>query len=190
VQIPAVSANIQTDEDGDEGDDDDNDNDNDNDDDNDLGPRVKACFLKEQLRILFASLPNGTQTVEVLITGNLTGGSSFQGSVSVIVVKEEGLARGHQGRGPKNFPHASPNPFNPSTTINFELSRPGSVNLRIYDVAGRLVKTLTDGFMGSGPHSVGWDGTTRDGSRVSSGVYFYVLQTPERTVKSQLVVMK
>jgi flagellar hook assembly protein FlgD len=64
------------------------------------------------------------------------------------------------------------------------------VRLQIYDVSGRLVKTLADGFMGEGVHSVGWDGTARNGSRASSGVYFYVLRTPERTAKNQLVMMK
>jgi len=64
------------------------------------------------------------------------------------------------------------------------------VRLHIYDVSGRLVKTLVDQFMANGAHGVTWDGTTRNGSRASSGVYFYVLQTPERTVKSQIVVAK
>jgi len=41
-----------------------------------------------------------------------------------------------------------------------------------------------------GVHSVGWDGKAGNGSQAASGVYFYVLQTPERTVKSQLVMMK
>jgi flagellar hook assembly protein FlgD len=84
----------------------------------------------------------------------------------------------------------SPNPLNPSTTISFVLSRPGSVRLDVYDVSGRLVKALANEFMGTGPHSVGWDGTSRQGARVASGVYFYVLQTPELTVKSHLVVAK
>jgi len=64
------------------------------------------------------------------------------------------------------------------------------VKLNVYDVSGRLVKTLADRFMGSGVQHVGWDGTSRAGSRVASGVYFYVLETPDRTVKSQLVVAK
>jgi hypothetical protein len=44
--------------------------------------------------------------------------------------------------------------------------------------------------MEAGVHDVRWDGSTRTGTKVASGVYFYVLQTPERTVKSQLVVAK
>ncbi|HMI32210.1 MAG TPA: PKD domain-containing protein, partial [Candidatus Limnocylindrales bacterium] len=161
----------------------------------------KACFSKESLRVLFASLLNGRRSVDVTITGDLAGGGSFSEVVSVVVIKggNSGLAKGQEDDGEehaeghgngKDFSHASPNPFNPNTTISFELSRPGSVRLHIYDVSGRLVKTLADGFMGEGAHSVAWDGTARNGSRVSSGVYFYVLDTPERSVKSQLVMMR
>ena len=157
---------------------------------------LQVCFSKSTLRTLFASLPNGRRSVDVTITGDLAGGCEFHASVEVIVVKGNGGFAGHDDEdddaqyGDGRFSHASPNPFNPSTTIHFELSRPGSVRLHIYDVAGRLMKTLADEFMASGAHHVTWDGTSRSGSRVASGVYFYVLETPERTVKSQLVVAK
>jgi len=74
--------------------------------------------------------------------------------------------------------------------INFELSRPGSVKLQVFDVSGRLVNTLANEVMSGGPHGVPWDGTSRDGSRVSSGVYFFVLQTPDGMTRNQLVVVK
>jgi hypothetical protein len=142
----------------------------------------RACFSKESVRILFASLPDGRQTVEVTIAGSLTGGGAFEGTVSVIVVKGALGALAHA--------NATPNPFNPQTVINFELSRPGSVKLQVFDVSGRLVNTLADEVMSGGPHGVPWNGTSRDGSRVSSGVYFYVLQTPDGMTRNQLVVVK
>ncbi|HYR51425.1 MAG TPA: Ig-like domain-containing protein [Candidatus Dormibacteraeota bacterium] len=163
---------------------------------------VKACFGKDDLRALFEGLPNGIRVVEVAISGTLTSGGSFRGTVSVLVIKGSFAAHGDDdgeedaaafpsaGAGLNLQPYASPNPFNPQTTIHFALSAPGSVRLHVYDVSGRLVKTLADEVMGSGLHAVAWDGTARSGSRVSSGVYFYVLQTPERTFKSQLVVTK
>ena len=88
------------------------------------------------------------------------------------------------------FGRASPNPFNPSTTISFTLSQPGRVRLRIYDVSGRLVNTLADQFMGAGPQEVRWNATDKDGSSVSSGVYFYTLETPGRVMQSSVVVAK
>jgi len=153
----------------------------------------EICFTKDQLRVLFASLSSGRRTVTITITGDLNGGGTFIASLDVVVVKGGGagsLAKDDEGNGEDSFAYASPNPLNPSTTISFELSRPGTVRLNVYDVSGRLVKALANEFMGVGPHEVGWDGTSRQGARVASGVYFYVLQTPELTVKSHLVVAK
>ena len=145
---------------------------------------LKACFSKGDLRTLFASLPNGRQSVNVTISGDLTSGAPFTASVSVDVVKAGGgaLARFNA--------NASPNPFNPATTISFQTSKPGNVSLQVFDVSGRLVNTLANQYMGTGYHEVRWGGTSVTGSKVSSGVYFYVLKTAEGTVKDQLVVTK
>jgi hypothetical protein len=65
-----------------------------------------------------------------------------------------------------------PDPFNPATTINFELRAATTVNLKVYDTAGRLVTTLVNGWRQAGGHEV-----TFDGSGLASGVYLYALQT-------------
>jgi endonuclease/exonuclease/phosphatase family metal-dependent hydrolase len=64
-----------------------------------------------------------------------------------------------------------PNPFNPSTTVRFELDRAASVKLKIYDARGRLVRELAAGTFTAGIHGVLWDGTDRAGRQVASGVY-------------------
>ncbi len=69
----------------------------------------------------------------------------------------------------------SPNPFNPGTTIRFDLAEAGVVRLMITDVTGRAVATLLDGFAEAGPHEVSWRGRDKDGQSVSSGVYLYRL---------------
>jgi hypothetical protein len=66
-----------------------------------------------------------------------------------------------------------PNPFNPSTRIQFALPTKGHVSLKIYNVAGQLVKTLQNGVMDAGSHELTWDGSNNLGSNVASGVYFY-----------------
>lgn len=66
----------------------------------------------------------------------------------------------------------SPNPFNPTTTIRFELRARQFVSLVIYDAAGRAVRTLVRGETGPGDHGVVWDGENDSGQSVSSGVYF------------------
>ncbi|RKZ08847.1 hypothetical protein DRQ05_00760 [bacterium] len=82
-----------------------------------------------------------------------------------------------------------PNPFNPSTTIRFNMKAKGHVSLKVYNVAGRLVKTLADGVFNAGSHSVDWDGTNNSGARVASGIYFYKMETRgfKRTKKMVLL---
>ncbi|RKZ16324.1 hypothetical protein DRQ50_06295 [bacterium] len=70
------------------------------------------------------------------------------------------------------FGAAVPNPFNPSTRLEFELPRDLTVNLGIYDVSGRLVRSLARGLREQGRHRIEWDGTDRSGRPVASGVYF------------------
>jgi hypothetical protein len=83
-----------------------------------------------------------------------------------------------------------PNPFNPSTRISFDLAQRENVSISVYDVKGRLVNTLYSGQLGAGPHSVEWDGTSAEGTRVSSGVYLYVLQTSTETIARRMVLLK
>jgi serine protease len=66
----------------------------------------------------------------------------------------------------------APNPFNPQTVLTFEVAVPGRVSLAIYDVAGKLVRTLVDDSRPVGRHEATWNGTDDSGQRVSSGVYF------------------
>ncbi len=68
---------------------------------------------------------------------------------------------------------AWPNPFNPSTEVRFNLDRPGSVELRIYDVRGALVNAIDRGYCSNGPVSIPWNGSNSRGSTVASGIYFY-----------------
>jgi len=139
---------------------------------------LPVVFEMVNLGILFDSVPPGSHTVDLTIRGIIAGGGVFEAPVTVTVEKK---APGG---------HASPNPFNPYTTISFETRAPGKVRLRIFDVSGRLVTTLADRAMGAGLQEVRWDGTTRMGSRVSSGVYFYVLETPSGVFKNSLVVAR
>ena len=96
-------------------------------------------------------------------------------------------------REPENFKlnQNYPNPFNPSTVISYQLSTVSHVTLKIYDALGREVKTLVEDEEESpGTHSVVWNGTDRQGDRVSSGVYFYQLTTDEGTQTKKAVYLK
>ncbi len=85
----------------------------------------------------------------------------------------------------------TPNPFNPSTVIRYDVPAGGaSVSLRIFDVNGRLVKTLVSETLSPGEKSATWHGDDDRGNRVASGVYFYSIETPGFRETRKLVLMK
>lgn len=85
----------------------------------------------------------------------------------------------------------APNPFNPVTSISFELPAGGAdVRLRVYDVSGRQIRTLVDGHRPSGLSSVTWNGENDRGQRVASGTYYYKLETPSFTDVKRMVLIK
>jgi hypothetical protein len=84
---------------------------------------------------------------------------------------------------------AAPNPFNPSTTIRFELPSSGEIRLNVYSISGRLVRNLASGTWPAGYHRVTWKGQDERGHRVSSGVYLYELvYEGHRDVRKMLLV--
>jgi M6 family metalloprotease-like protein len=86
-----------------------------------------------------------------------------------------------------------PNPFNPTTTIGYSIAKRGHVRLAVYDVTGRLVRTLVDAEQSpaAGGYSVVWDATNDAGDRVASGVYFYKLTTAgDYQAVKKLVLLK
>ena len=68
-----------------------------------------------------------------------------------------------------------PNPFNPSTTITYSLMEPGSVELKVYNLVGQLVRDLVQGEQLAGEYSIEWNGFDNSGSRAPSGLYFYAI---------------
>ena len=87
-----------------------------------------------------------------------------------------------------------PNPFNPTTTINFNVQVDGIVTLKIYDITGRLVKTLINNEFKSAGNTRGydvmWDGKDNFGVSVSAGLYLYNLQSADMNVTKKMIYMK
>ena len=83
-----------------------------------------------------------------------------------------------------------PNPFNPETQFSYTLNKSGTISLRIYDIMGKLIYTVYDGFQRSGNHNVLWDGLDQNKRPVSSGVYFYRLVTQSNTISKKMVLAK
>jgi hypothetical protein len=83
-----------------------------------------------------------------------------------------------------------PNPFNPSTTITFNLPAPGKGTLAIYNAAGQLVRTLVSGALAGGSHRFEWDAAADNGARVASGVYLGRLEVDGMVSQVKLILAK
>jgi hypothetical protein len=84
-----------------------------------------------------------------------------------------------------------PNPFNPSTAIHYTLAERGRVMIRVYNVAGQLVKTLVDDIREPGlEHTVTWHGLSDSGGEAASGVYFYRMTTKGFTQTRKMILLK
>lgn len=83
-----------------------------------------------------------------------------------------------------------PNPFHPVTTIRFDLPHDCDVDLTIYDVSGRRVRTLVDGKVEAGHRHATWDGRDRAGHTVANGIYFYRLKAGEFEATKQMTYLK
>ena len=86
----------------------------------------------------------------------------------------------------KNYP----NPFNPTTQIDYSVKREGRVTLRIYNVQGQLVRTLTDHSHGPGHYTVTWDGTDQRNRPSASGVYIYRLSTDNSAQSARMILLR
>lgn len=83
-----------------------------------------------------------------------------------------------------------PNPFNPSTTIEFAIPSRSFVSLAIYNVLGQKVKTLVDQNMPAGTFSTIWDSDNNSGRHVASGVYLYKLTVGENVLTKKMMLLK
>jgi len=85
---------------------------------------------------------------------------------------------------------AFPNPFNPITTIKFGLPEDKHVQLNIYSISGKKVRTLLNGQVSKGYHQIVWDGRNESGQPVSAGLYVYELKTNNKRILKKMLLIK
>jgi hypothetical protein len=83
-----------------------------------------------------------------------------------------------------------PNPFNPSTTISFSIPKAERVQLQIFNLIGEVVATLADADFPAGTHSITWNGIDAYGEAVTSGIYFYRLQTESKSFTRKMIMVQ
>jgi hypothetical protein len=83
-----------------------------------------------------------------------------------------------------------PNPFNPETTIKYQLAESAPVQLRIYNIVGQVVRTLVSEQQAAGRYQIRWNGTDDRGVAVSSGIYFYQVSAGKFQDVKRLMLLK
>ena len=154
----------------------------------DCEPQLHACFSMPEIQALFGDVTLPSSLVDATVSGALTTGETF---VATIGSKFPG-DNGNHGKNEKKGLNSRvrPNPLNPTTELTFTLSQPGRIRVHIYDVQGRLVKTLLDENRPVGDQSVTWNGSSSRNGGVPSGVYYFRIRAPQGDEIQRVVVMK
>ncbi|MCI0495704.1 PKD domain-containing protein, partial [candidate division KSB1 bacterium] len=156
---------------------------------------MNSCFTKAQPGLIGCwSLNEGNGDIIIDLSGNQNDGTTADVTwVQSISLTPTHIKKAGQNSQLKNFvlyPNY-PNPFNSSTSIRFDLPRSCQLNLNIYDLTGRLVKSLIQHKKFEvGIHSIQWSGMDEIGNRVSSGVYLYKLQSGDFSQVRKLALVK
>lgn len=88
------------------------------------------------------------------------------------------------------FLESCPNPFYKNTTVKFVLNRKTKVSLKVYDLSGRLVRTLADNVIDAGYSEIRWNGRNAQGRKLASGIYFYRLTTETVTLTNKVLLLR
>lgn len=123
----------------------------------------------------------GSGDATIYMTGNAANGNFSTSGDRIYAISETWTESSLSAAPAPAFASAQlqpnfPNPFNPRTTIAYELKASQSVRLSVYSLDGRLIKHLEDGMRSEGQHEVNWNGLDSRGMAVPSGTYFYRLQ--------------
>ena len=174
--------------------DDDGDHDGDDCDESECeASHLRACFAMNDLHDLFGDdVVAGLHDAE--IHGTLSDGTTFVATIGPKHLNDPGHKNGDDDKGDRGK-HAlklkvRPNPLNPKAEIRFTLVRSGQVRVALYDLSGRMVKSILDEPRSAGDHVLSWEGTSDRGGRVASGVYFLRVSAPQGEEMQRVTVLK
>jgi hypothetical protein len=136
------------------------------------------------------TLPAPADTSYCVVCAVDSNGYASGYSVKVMSEPNTGTAAGEVARYEYRLDQNVPNPFNPTTAISYSLADRARVTIQIYDVGGRLVRTLVDEENPAGSYKVTWDGANNAGQMVSSGIYFYRLEAGAFVRTRKMVLLK
>ncbi len=141
---------------------------------------MRVCFRKEDLRLLFSNL-TGKSTVTVTVGGDVLTGGNFRAPIQIDVIAPGGPLAAS----------VSPNPLNPSATLAFLTTRAGFARVRLYDLSGRIVRSLMEEpALAPGLHALTIDGRAGDGRPLASGIYYFRIESAEGVEQGRFTLLK
>jgi hypothetical protein len=170
------------------------------------GDYAYLSHYESGLRIVDVSDPTAISEIGYYDTADAWGAWPFFDSGKVLISDiQDGLyivffdgavinptAIGNEPEVPQEFYVSEnyPNPFNPSTTINYQLTQSSSVNLAIYNSLGQKIRTLVNGVVRPGSYQAVWDGRNDAGETVGSGMYLYLFKADNFSKTHKMILMK
>ena len=148
--------------------------------DGDNVSELVVSFTRASINQLLGLVPNNT-IVTIVVTATTNSGVPVRGEATV-KAKGGGVAAVRA--------YASPNPFNPQTSISYSLLHGGNVTVRIYGSSGQLIRTLKDEYAPQGTYEVNWDGRDNAGRAVTSALYIVMVDQAGEHSSTKLVLLK
>ena len=144
---------------------------------------VLLCLVPLMLfsETMYIHLANGTtaeyqlQDVQQITFSNVTSAEDWAEVIQKIPIR---------------FLANYPNPFNPTTTIKFELNEPGKTEVTIFNLKGQVVRRLTDSILAKGIHEMIWDGKNDNNTLCGSGTYLYQVKSNNQIKAKKMLMLK
>ncbi len=157
---------------------------------------IQACFSTHDIQALFGRMCSVPDSLNgATIQGELTSGRVFVATIGGKQPddgddEEDGDKDQTSDWKGKLAVRIHPNPMNPKTEISFTIGQSSQVRVAVYDLAGRLVKTIHEGDLPAGANTLSWNGTTGKGTRASSGIYFVSVEAANLKEVKRVAVVK
>ena len=149
-------------------------------------------MTKEELKNWWRNIYSLTGSWRIEIPNVEYVGNEHQNGPFQITFISENILNIFNSKLPKDFSLKQnyPNPFNPNTSLRYDLPNDGLVNIAIYDIMGRIVKTLVNGSQTAGFKSVQWNATNDRNEPVPAGLYICTIQAGEFRQTKKMVLLK
>ncbi len=158
---------------------------------NDGSPLPSWLIFQPSART-FSGTPTAVATLTIKVTATDTANASTSCQFNITVVGNPTDIRKNKGQLPKDSQLLQnyPDPFNPTTTIHYSLSKSSFVKLTIYNLLGQKIRTFQSAFQNAGEYSVVWDARDEGNTPVSSGIYFYRFETEGYDLLKKMILIK